>query len=112
MTELELKNRIKTGVDLYLDKTYDVKDLYNHMYSAIKDSTDGGTEHKKHLERFIFQIEGLIKDINQYFGGKKSRQVPIKQASEKLQQQIKWFLANGYSVDQYRGKAEENSLFK
>jgi hypothetical protein len=46
MTENEILAEVKKGIDLFLDKTYEVSDLYSHMMAAhrpksIKSSWSG-----------------------------------------------------------------------
>jgi len=112
MTELELKLRIKSGVDLFLDKTYEVKDLYMHVFTIIKDHNSESLDHKKQCEVLIFKTQELLVELDQLLGGKKSKVVACKDKSNSIKKIISHLLQNGYSVDYLKGGVKENELFK
>lgn len=111
MTEYEIKTRIKSGVDLYIEKSYEVKDLYMHMLSLVKDSSADGLEHKKQCEHLIFRVQELLGDLDILFRGKKSQKVAAKNKSDALKKKLDWLLKNGYSVDEWKGRVKEIELF-
>lgn len=112
MIELELKLRIKSGVDLYCEGAYQVKDLYMHVYTIIKDHNAENQDHKKQCELLIFKTEGLLLELDQLLAGKKSKIVACKDRSSHLKKNIDHLLKNGYSVEYLKGKVKENELFK
>ena len=112
MTELELKLRVKSGVDLFLDNTYELKDLYMHVFSIIKDHNSENLDHKKMCEQLIYLTQGLLIDLDQLLGGKRSKTVACRDKGNSLKKKINHLLQNGYSVDYLKGGVKENELFK
>lgn len=111
MTEQDLKAELNKAIALFQEGKYKPSDLESHVLQIIKDNSEPALEHKKQLERWIFKVDELLRDMNQLLGGKKSKVVACKEKGAELEKKIKWFLANGYSIDRWKGKVGENSIF-
>ncbi|MEO6548287.1 MAG: hypothetical protein ABIN94_09815 [Ferruginibacter sp.] len=113
MTTTEIKTEVKKAIDFYLDKTYDIEDVQNHILRIIRENSDTGSKHIVQLECLVFKIRELRETQRIFWAGHKSK-LPLCKAQETaIDKRIQHLLAaGGYSIDRYKTNAKQNTLFR
>lgn len=110
MNDSEILAGVKKAIDNYLDKTYEISDLYSHMLTIVKENSLPALEHKKQLERLIFKVDELRENQRLYWNGHKSKLGVCKGQETELDKKIAYLLSHGYSISEYKNKAIQKSL--
>jgi len=112
MTEHEILSRVKTGIDLFLDKTYEMEDLYNHFLQIIKEHSMDAKGHKEKMERLMFKVDELREAQRLYWGGDKKKIGQCKVLEKDLDNKILYLQTHGgYSIDRFKQeKPKQGSL--
>jgi hypothetical protein len=113
MTESEILAEVKKGIDLFLDKTYEMQDLYGHLLQIIKDNSKTGENHKEQLERLIFRVEQLRESQRLYWAGHKSKLGECKAQESELDKKLMYLQTHApYTIERFKKeKPTQTGLF-
>lgn len=114
ITNDEIIRRVKTGVELYEDKTYDPTDLANHLLQIITDVRSEGLVHKNHLERWIYKFKSFSPDLRLFVCGHSNKKRTLLTELDELDHKCNYMLSNGgYNIDRFikEEKTETGKLF-
>lgn len=93
---------VKKAIDLFVNKTYDVSDLYSHIFQIIRDNSMEASEHKLQLERLIFKVEEMRENQRLYHGGHKQLLGACKSQEAEMDKKIMNLQLKGYSIERYK----------
>lgn len=103
---------VKKAIDLFLDKTYEVNELYSHILQIIRENSAPAEEHKRQLERLIFKVEEMRENQRLYWGGHKQKLGECKAQEAEMDKKIMNLQAKGYSIERYKAeKPKQQHLF-
>ncbi len=110
MTENEILPEVKKAIDLYLDKTYEVSDLYSHILTIIRENSTEAAEHKKQLERLIYKVDELLENQRLFWAGDKTKLGKCKGLEIELFKKIRHLKGMGYNIERYKNKVIQKPL--
>ncbi len=110
MTDELVLEQVKKAIDLFLDKTYEMKDLYEHMLQIIREKTDGEKIHKERLEKILYDIDELQALQAKYWAGHKQILPECKKAERNLALKKNNLLNMGYSIGRFKNKVQQQRL--
>jgi len=110
MNDSEILAAVKKGIDLYLDKTYEVSDLYGHILQIVRENSAPAMEYKNQLERLIFKVDELRENQRAYWSGHKGRLGVCKKQEAEIDSKINHLQTMGYSITRFKNKMVQKTL--
>lgn len=93
---------VKKAIDLFVNGTYEVSDLYSHVLQIIRNNSMDAGEHKLQLERLIFKVEEMRENQRLYWGGHKQKLGICKQQEAEMDKKIFNLQTKGYTIERYK----------
>lgn len=117
ITTAEITRRVNIGVEMITSGAYTPDDLTAHLVQIIKDSLSDVSDLTRvqidRIEKLMFNVEEVRDLQRKYYNGHKQVLGSCKLKERELDGKIKWLLSTGnYSLEKYKNKTVQNSLFK
>lgn len=93
---------VKKAIDMFVNGTYVVSDLYSHILQIIRDNNIEANEHKMQLERLIYKVEQMRENQRMYWNGHKQKLGICKQQEAEMDKKIFNLQTKGYSIERYK----------
>ena len=110
MTDSEILAEIKKGIDLQLEGTYTVDNLYSHIIALIVESQKPLLFHKNQMERLLYKVDELRETQRLYHGGDKSKIGLCKKLEVEMDKKVHNLLVMGYTIDRFKNKVTQQAL--
>jgi hypothetical protein len=112
MNEQEVTIEIKKAAAMFIDGTYNADDLAARLMQIVHENNSDGVLHKKRLENLLYKVKTLLNDQYQYYHGDKTKLGICKSEEAALTLLVNNLLNQGYSIDAFGKKIDQQNLFK
>jgi hypothetical protein len=102
--------RVKKGIDLYEDKTYELKDLYSHTLQLIDEANAEEKVHKERLEKILYDLDQLQENQQMFWSGHKDKLAICKNLEKALILKKTRLVNMGYDILQFKLKTVQPKL--
>lgn len=110
LTESEILAEVQKGINCFLDNTYNMTDLYNHMLTTIREANGSRPNDREQLERLIFKVEELREKQRMYHSGHKQLIGQVKSMEVAMDKKTQHLQTLGYDIRRFKQTTTQHKL--